>query len=363
MILPVDFLATLHSLIRVPSVVGAERAFFHEIRREMEELSLKVTLYEGVMEVIGSDPGAGTVCAHVDRHGLVATGPNELQYAAFVAQHRGDLRGDSVSEQMLDTISSRFKGQRVYAYHPWSGIYRERGEITESHFCESRGNLVFRVDGLKGIHAGYPVAYEDRLAIEDDRLSAQLDNVISVAVIIELFRRGFQGRALFTAQEEAGRSWRYLLAYFRRLGITDRQLLVLDTSPFPDAESVARQDLVLRNRDAGGIFEPAVVEALRERCDILGVTHTMKDEFVTARNLERLEAGLPMLSLGRTELGRLVEATNGEINGATLQIPTYGYHTARETATFTSVAAMLALLENLFVHQPLHRERAQPVNA
>lgn len=360
--LPVDFLATLHGLIRVPSVVGAERAFFHEIRREMEELNLKVTLYEGVMEVVGNDPAAGTLCAHVDRHGLVATGPNELQYAAFVAQHRGDLRGDSVSEQMLETIANRFHGQRVYAYHPWSGMYRERGEITESHFCEARGNLVFRVDGLKGIHAGYPVAYEDRLAIEHDRLSAQLDNVISVAIIIELFRRGFQGRALFSAQEEAGRSWRYLLGYFRRLGTTDQQLLVLDTSPFPDAESVGRQELVLRNRDAGGAFATGVVAALRERCDILGITYILKDEFVNARNLERLEAGLPLLSLGRTELGRLVEATHGELNGATLQIPTYGYHTASETATFASVAAMLALLEDLFLNERLQRERRSLVD-
>ena len=52
------------------------------------------------------------------------------------------------------------------------------------------------------------------------------------------------------------------------------------------------------------------------------------------------------MSLGRTELGRLVTATGGEISGTTLQIPTTGYHTANETATFRSVGAVLRLLSS-----------------
>ena len=36
--------------------------------------------------------------AHIDRHGLICTGPNEFQYAAFVAGSRSDLLGNSVSE-------------------------------------------------------------------------------------------------------------------------------------------------------------------------------------------------------------------------------------------------------------------------
>jgi putative aminopeptidase FrvX len=51
------------------------------------------------------------------------------------------------------------------------------------------------------------------------------------------------------------------------------------------------------------------------------------------------------LSLGRTELGRLIAATDGQITGTTLQIPTTGYHTTSETASLRSVAAVLRLLE------------------
>jgi putative aminopeptidase FrvX len=44
-------------------------------------------------------------------------------------------------------------------------------------------------------------------------------------------------------------------------------------------------------------------------------------------------------------LGRLIAATDGQITGTTLQIPTTGYHTTSETASLRSVAAVLRLLE------------------
>ncbi|MGV2828396.1 hypothetical protein [Myxosarcina sp. GI1(2024)] len=48
--------------------------------------------------------------------------------------------------------------------------------------------------------------------------------------------------------------------------------------------------------------------------------------------------------MGRTELGRLVAATEGQINGTTLQIPTTGYYTPNETASLSSIAAAIELL-------------------
>ena len=77
-------------------------------------------------------------------------------------------------------------------------------------------------------------------------LSAQLDNVLSVALIVHLFCSGFADTALFTAQEEAGRSWRYALSWLKRESITTRRLLVLDANPYPTPEAAAEQDLVLR---------------------------------------------------------------------------------------------------------------------
>jgi hypothetical protein len=70
------------------------------------------------------------------------------------------------------------------------------------------------------------------------------------------------------------------------------------------------------------------------------VVKDAKDEWIERQNLLRGKTS----SLGRTELGRLVAASGGQINGTTLQIPTTGYHTASETASLTSIAAAIGLL-------------------
>lgn len=334
------FLITLRHLIREPSVVGAEDAFFRVLRRELEEIDISVERHSGILVARGSDPEGVILSAHIDRNGLVCTGPNEFQYAAFIAGNRGELTGDSVSEQMVATIADRFTGQRVQAHLPYTGTYIGQGTISSGYLCPRRSNLIFELDGLDYLEPGTPVAFLDRLKLTDRHISAQLDNVVSVALIIYLYRIGFKGTALFTAQEEAGRSWRYALAWLQREGISTNRLLVLDTSPYPTPEAAGQQDLVLRRKDASAVFDPDFTQEIASRCDMLGISHTFKDEWIERQNLLREKHW----SLGRTELGRLVSASGGQVNGTTMQIPTTGYHTAEETASIASVKAAIGLL-------------------
>jgi putative aminopeptidase FrvX len=76
--------------MRSPSVVGAEHSFFRVLQRELEERGAKVTWFEGVLVAQGTDPNSLYLSSHIDRHGLICTGPNEFQYAAFVAGARSD---------------------------------------------------------------------------------------------------------------------------------------------------------------------------------------------------------------------------------------------------------------------------------
>ena len=246
---------------------------------------------------------------------------------------------------MLDTIADRFTDERVQAHFPYTGTYQGQGVITRSYICPERNNLIFEVDGLDFVQPGTPISFLDRLHFDGTHLSAQLDNVISVAVIVHLFRHGFQGTALFTAQEEAGRSWRFALAWFQRQRLSTDRLIVLDTSPYPTQEAAEAQELVLRRKDAGASFAVPLTDELRKRCDKLGIRYSFKDEYVERQNAENPERAKP-LSLGRTELGRLIVATEGQLTGTTLQIPTTGYHTAEETASIHSVTAALRLLSS-----------------
>jgi putative aminopeptidase FrvX len=334
------FLDILQLLIREPCVVGTEDSFFRVLRRELEEVGVELHYFQGVMVAHGSRPHDLILSAHIDRHGLLCTGPNEFQYAAFISSNRGELNGDSVSEQMMHNIQGRFRGQRVQAHLPYAGTYLGQGHIIDSYVCPERNNLIFELDGLEFLQPGTPISFLDRLCMSNGTISAQLDNVLSVAMLVYLFRCGFQGTALFTAQEEAGRSWRYALAWFQRQRLTTDRLIVLDTSPFPSVEAAAAQQLVLRRKDATAPFATDLTTELEDRCGALGISTIHKCAYVEALNVGREKPA----SLGRTELGRLILATDGAISGTTLQVPTTGYHTAKETATLDSVTAALELL-------------------
>lgn len=342
-----DLLDTLRLLIRHPSVVSAEHSFFRVLQRELEEIGVKVTWYEGLLVAQGNKPSSLYLSAHIDRHGLICTGPNEFQYAAFVAGNRGDLIGDSVSEKTFVKISERYHGHPVAAYEPWSGMYRGKGVIDRAYLCPYRGNMVFEVRGLEHVVAGTPIAFQDQLKLRGQRLSGQLDNVFSAAVILCLFRLGYQGTAFFSAQEEAGRSWRYLLEWFRRFDRSTQRLIVLDTSPYATEEEADAQEVVLRHRDSNAVFDPLAVENMVRACQQLGISYGFKDEYIEVKNRERAAANKELYSLGTTELGRVITASQGAIQGTTLQVPTTGYHTTEETCSTQSASAFLQLLQHI----------------
>ena len=339
-----QFIDLLKSLIRQPCVVGAEHSFFRVLQRELEERGAKVIWYEGLLVAQGNDPFSSMFSAHIDRHGLMCTGPNEFQYAAFVAANRSDLLGNSVSEALMTKIVDRFSTTPVLAYEPWSGAYRGAGVIKRAYICEFRNNLIFELEGLDHLVAGTPVAFTDRLRVEDGLIYGQLDNVLTAALLIHLFDLGYQGTAFFTAQEEAGKSWRYLLEWFRRFGGSTNNLVVVDTSPYPDRETANQQQVVLRRRDVNAEFNIETTNQLEQLCRTLGIKYSFKDVYIEELNKRLVQQGEQPQSLGSTEMGRITAASNGFVHGTTLQIPTTGYHTMNEAASLESCEAFLTLL-------------------
>lgn len=345
--LPESFLDILASLTRSPSVVGAEHSFFRVLQRELEERGANVSWYEGVLVAQGSNPHSLMLSAHVDRHGLICTGPNEFQFAAFVSGARSDLLGNSVSEELMQKVEDRFQNTPVYAYEPWSGAYRGKGAVANTYVCEYRNNLIFELVGMEHLVAGTPVAFTDKLKMTEEALVGQLDNVLTVAALVYLFEVGFQGTAFFTAQEEAGKSWRYLLEWFRRFGGSTNQLIVVDTSPFPDFPTAKKQHLVLRHKDANAEFNMELTQSIATICQTMGMDVLYKDDYVEELNREGAKKGSSPQSLGSTEMGRVIQASKGLVDGTTLQIPTSGYHTMFESAPIRSVKAFLTVLNQL----------------
>lgn len=345
----VPFLDMLKQLIRIPSVIGSEHSFFLYLKRELEEMGIKTSYYDGLLVAQGNNPSRGMLSAHIDRHGLMCTGPNEFQFAAFLAKNRSDLTGNSVSEQTFQVIASRYVNQKVQAYEPWSGSYLGIGEIKNAYMCEDINNLIFDVEGLQHLMPGTPIAFIDKLKKQNGLISAQLDNVISAAIIIYLYQNGYQGTAFFTAQEEAGKSWRYVHEWFKKQNMTTSELLVLDTSPYETRADADLQQIVLRNRDANARFKSPLLKIFKNFCHMHNIDFSCKDTYIQEKNKILKENNQTLMSLGSTELGRIVKESQGRIQGTTLQIPTTDYHTVEETASVKSVKTTLFILSELYI--------------
>jgi putative aminopeptidase FrvX len=341
------WIETTRRLLTVPSVVGDERPFLVHLERELAGLGVECSAYDDRLVATGDDPASATISVHVDRHGLMCTGPGEFEYAAFVTRRAGDVPPDSVSQEMISRVAARFEGEPVVAYQPWTGDVIGRGTIRSAYLVEAASPLRFEAEGLDHLAAGVPIAYGRPPESTATHLRGQLDNVLGVSLALELYRRGFGGTTVFTTQEECGRSWRFILEHFRRLGRRTDRLLVLDTSPFADEATAAQWDVVLRRADATAGFAEGITDEVAAAASGLGLKAIVKDAVIREENVQRVARGESPRSLGRTELGRLIEATDGTITGTTVQLPTSGYHTPRETVTRRSMAATIALLERV----------------
>lgn len=58
--------------------MGTEDSFFRVLRRELEEVDVTIDRYMGILVARGRDPESIVLSAHIDRHGLLCTGPNEF---------------------------------------------------------------------------------------------------------------------------------------------------------------------------------------------------------------------------------------------------------------------------------------------
>jgi len=317
------------------------------VKRELEEVGVEVEYYDGILVAKGSEPSMGYMSSHADRHGLICTGHNEFQYAAFIAKNRADLTGTSNAEQLIRNFTSRFVDEKVQAYEPCSGTYFGMGIIKDAFLCERRNNVIFKVDGLEHLLPGTPIAFMDKLEFKDGHLSAQLDNVVSIAIMIYMYHKGYKGTAFFTASEEAGKSWRFLLEYFRRFDISTNELLVLDTSPYASFEDMQNLDIILRNRDENAVFKSPLKNIIKKIAIQEGIKYHFKDAYLKNKMKQNGIKG----SLGTTELGRIIHATKGEIQGTTLQLPTIGYHTVNETTSIKSVESMITILSKLYLEE------------
>ncbi len=75
-------------------------------------------------------------------------------------------------------------------------------------------------DSFELLQPGTLVSFLDRIKIINGIDFCQLNSVVSAALIIYLYPKGFQVAGLIIGQEESGRSWRFALSRLRQHEIT-----------------------------------------------------------------------------------------------------------------------------------------------
>ncbi len=331
--------ARTHRFLEFPAVVGYEEPFVAELERTARAMGRHTERGDGLLAVTGES--AEHVSAHIDRHGLVTTAAGTLAYAARLAAaaHR------PLTPKLRAAVCHRFATESVYAYDAATGAVLGEGTVEHTEHCGIGPDLALAVAGLDDVAAGVPVAFAAPAPWTGGRFMGQLDNVLAAAIGVELIESGFPGSVLFTLGEEAGRSWEALAAWFEH---PVANLLVLDTSPFHkgpfdtgpfgNAGPVDDGAVVLRHEDAGARFDDAATERVAAAATAAGAPIVWKDDVLR-------DAGRP---LGRTELGRLVDATAGTVTGTTLQIPTTDYHSNHETTSRVAIQATMRVLAELY---------------
>lgn len=332
--------------LSVPSVVGHEAAFMSMLEKQYQSMNMIVNHHTGLLSVSGRDPKSAIICAHIDRHGLITAGEGRTYYAAQFIKQRKYGQANILAQKQVQAIAKRFEGEEVYAYDPLNGKQLGKGMI---HLLPDRTEeeaLIFFVSGMQELGKGFPLAYAREARWEAEYLQGQIDNAISLAVIFELFNRGFEGTAIFGTEEEIGKSWVHICAYLEKKNHNSQSLLVLDTSPYDESEIIEQGKIILRNRDYSEEFNSSLSSQVKERCNLLELPFTYKDEDLLAK-------GKTIEQLGSTELGKIIKYSDRRWSGTTIQIPTLMYHTSNESTTTRAIENYFTLLHNILVEKPL----------
>lgn len=333
-------LAKTNEYLDFPSVVGHETPFLDHLARDFTSLGLPVTRRQN-LAVVDAGASEPIFAAHVDRHGAIIDWDGAARYAAFAVKNDKYGETSQPAAAFVEKVRARYRGEEMYAYDRRTGGRIAYGWVADVRHCPQTRRLVFDFDGLPRLAPETPVALARALDRRDGPyVSGQLDNPISAAVLRVAVELGLKGRVVFTAEEEIGRSASHFLGWASEALGETKDLFVLDTSPFPDPSEADKGAVVLRRRDATAPFAETAVARAEAAVRAAGAPALFKDAYVEAANAKLAADGKPPQSLGLTELGKIIQLSRGRITGATLQVPTFGYHSNNET---TSAAAIVHL--------------------
>lgn len=326
-----------------PAVVGFETPFLDHVAQDFQAAGFKAERCRNLAVIDLGKPGP-VFLAHGDRHGLVSAAHGAL-YAAYAVKNTKYGDQSRPSAAFIETLHERHRGEEVFAYDPKTGGRLAYGDIV-GVAPDEEGRPRFELTGLPPLEAGTPLGFSRSLdRSQAGYVSGQIDNPASIAALRVAAEFGLGGTVIITAEEEIGRSAAHVLTWAEAGALPPtRALIVCDTSPFDDGAACLSGAVILRRRDASASFDEDAVAQLESAAAKAGAPVIFKDSYLDRENEARARRGEPLKSMGLTELGQIIAQSKGAYTGATLQIPTFNYHTNRESTTPRALSAVLRTL-------------------
>lgn len=327
-----------------PAVVGHETPFLDHVAADFKALGATVERPRNLAVITLGKPGP-VFLAHGDRHGAVIAEDGKAVYAAYAVKNDKYGQASSPSDAFVRTLGERHAGEEVFAYDRKTGGRIAYGDVTGAEL-DADGRAVVHISGLPVLPTGTPIAFSRSLdRSQSGYVAGQLDNPISIAALRIAAEFGLSGTVLVTAEEEIGRSADHFVSWAQGGGLAPtRDLVVCDTTPFDDGAAALAGAVILRRRDATASFHSDQVSRLEAAASSVGAPIIFKDSFIERENDARSRRGQPPKSMGLTELGKVAALTKGAYTGATLQLPTFNYHTNRESTTPRALTAFIKTL-------------------
>ena len=204
-------------------------------------------------------------------------------------------------------------------------------------FCRrgSDTTVFTHADRVKtGIKAG-----TDIITVSGDLyLESQLDNAVSIAVMMRLIEQNTPLNWVITTREECCTNQYQILNYL--LAFPKQSLIDLDIDVTDNAErDIFSGAVSIRNRDNYLPYNQELIGELRAAADKLGIKHVAKDgEWMINQLGMALNTYCATLSLAHATLHRTMRF-------AYLGIPIWNYHTAKEFAHSGAIVNACRVLE------------------
>lgn len=366
----------LQEYLEIGSVLGHEQLLITAIKSDLEKLGLNVELFENYLVAHTTKSAPYLFSAHIDRHGFVKNKDGEIEYAAFEYLRKHNLKlphevrkngEDNIISKLkensqfmskhslkefrdfmlisndeysnvkfskpfaldfFEKVALRYSNDKMRGYNSSTGKYGEWRDILFYETVVDERKVFFNIDEEDEFNV-YQLS--SKSFMNEKFIGGQIDNIISSVVLVVLLKHKLiSGSFIFTTLEEVGQSYKQVVEYVSSQKEFNKELIILDTSPYDSFKSKEEGFLTLRYGDENGGFSETLVEKLKSIVEQSSIAYDFKPSF-----------------MGKTELGRVSSETNGKITGTTLQLPTLNYHTSHETAQLKGVENYIKVLIEL----------------